>query len=60
MYFQGFTLILFGVTMGGAGILYLLYRVKRYLIHEVMLGTAMTAIGWCVAVLGGVMVLLTH
>jgi hypothetical protein len=60
LYFQGFSLILFGVITGVAGLLYLYYRVRRYMVHEVMLGTAMTAIGWCVAVLGGVMVLLTH
>jgi uncharacterized BrkB/YihY/UPF0761 family membrane protein len=54
---QAYALFILGLVLGVAGLCYLFFRAKKTVSHEVMLGTAMTIIGWTLAAVGGILVL---
>ena len=56
---QAYALFILGLVLGIAGLCYLFFRAKKTVSHEVMLGTAMTIIGWTLAAVGGILVLLS-
>ena len=55
MNIQGILLLVEGGAMVIGGICYLRFRARGTIIHEVMLGTAMTMAGLVVAAIGGIL-----
>jgi uncharacterized membrane protein HdeD (DUF308 family) len=46
-----------GVVLFGAGLIYLFFRARKTVSHEVMLGTAMAIVGGTLALVGGIVAL---
>ena len=56
---EAYALFLLGVTMGVAGLAYTFFRANKRRPHEIMLGVAMSIIGWTMGAVGGLIVLLS-
>jgi hypothetical protein len=54
---NAYALFLLGTVLGIAGLFFLFFRAKKTVPHEVMLGMAMSLIGWTMAIVGGIAVL---
>ena len=54
---QAYAVFLMGVIIGIAGVLFLLFRARKTVSHELMLGVAMSLIGATMAIVGGIAVL---
>ncbi|HLY57560.1 MAG TPA: hypothetical protein VKS60_18495 [Stellaceae bacterium] len=54
---EAYTLFLLGTVLGTTGLFYLFFRARKTVPYEIMLGMAMSLIGWTMAAVGGVLVL---
>jgi hypothetical protein len=56
---QAYALLILGLIFGTFGPIFLFFRARKSSQEDVMLGTAMTLVGWTMAIVGGIAVLLS-
>jgi hypothetical protein len=54
---EAYAIFILGLTFGIAGLLFLFFRARKTDPNEIMLGTGMTVVGWTLALIGGIWVL---